>query len=274
MMNKIITNSLYKQNQNQFQKLKDEVKIFNILYNGNNIIQDDIYNILKNYVSKNENHLELFRLPIKDDDFCAFTCIREGQIFTVLNSFLPVSKQIFAIAHELYHVWCYISDQDDGLSHVGSLLRSENMDEETATREDMEANAFAGLLLVPGIQLQEQMYVYGIDKKKLDLDSIVRLMDIFAVPYKAIVLRLFEENIISERVANQLLEEGTPERLMLSMQMQNVGERWQKRTPDEIDMGVLLNRFKQNKEAQRLSSSRIVEDENTLKDIREWFSRK
>ena len=51
-------------------------------------------------------------------------------------------------------------------------------------------------------------------------------------------------------------------------------ERWKKRTFDEIDLGVVENRLKQNKEADRLSDSRIVEDERTLKDIREWFSRK
>ena len=251
-MNQILANSLYKQNVKRFQKLKEEAKTLNILYNGSNIIQDDIYIVLKNYVSKNDKHLELFRLPIQDDDFCAFTCIREGKLFTVLNSWLPISKQIFATAHELYHVWRYISDQDDSLSNNGSLLRSENMDDDTATREDKEANAFAGLLLVPDLQL----------------------LDIFAVPYKAIVLRLFEENIISEKNAIQLLKEGTIERIEFSMQSQNVGERWKKRTFDEIDLGVVENRLKQNKEADRLSDSRIVEDERTLKDIREWFSRK
>ena len=273
-MNQILANSLYKQNVKRFQKLKEEAKTLNILYNGSNIIQDDIYIVLKNYVSKNDKHLELFRLPIQDDDFCAFTCIREGKLFTVLNSWLPISKQIFATAHELYHVWLYISDQDDSLSNNGSLLRSENMDDDTATREDKEANAFAGLLLVPDLQLLEQIEIYGIDKSKLDLDSVVKLMDIFAVPYKAIVLRLFEENIISEKNAIQLLKEGTIERIEFSMQSQNVGERWKKRTFDEIDLGVVENRLKQNKEADRLSDSRIVEDERTLKDIREWFSRK
>ena len=130
------------------------------------------------------------------------------------------------------------------------------------------------MLLVPDLQLLEQIEIYGIDKSKLDLDSVVKLMDIFAVPYKAIVLRLFEENIISEKNAIQLLKEGTIERIEFSMQSQNVGERWKKRTFDEIDLGVVENRLKQNKEADRLSDSRIVEDERTLKDIREWFSRK
>ena len=76
-MNQILANSLYKQNVKRFQKLKEEAKTLNILYNGSNIIQDDIYIVLKNYVSKNDKHLELFRLPIQDDDFCEM-CIRDS----------------------------------------------------------------------------------------------------------------------------------------------------------------------------------------------------
>ncbi|NBJ63982.1 ImmA/IrrE family metallo-endopeptidase [bacterium c-19] len=273
-MNKVIENSLFKRNTARFQELQRCVKEFNISYNGSNIIQDDIYNILKNYATKNNHHLEIFKLPIQDDDFCAFTCIREGQLFTVINSALPISKQIFAAAHELYHIWCYISDQDDVLSHSGSFLTAECMDEQAVNREDIEANAFAGLLLVPASLLYEQIEIYDIDRKQMNLDSVVRLMDIFAVPYKAILLRLFEENIISEKTVNQLAEEGIPDRLRISMQMRNIAERWQKRTPNEIDMGVLPNRVKQNKEAGLLSESRILEDEKQLEDMMAYLLRK
>ena len=148
------------------------------------------------------------------------------------------------------------------------------MDEQAVNREDIEANAFAGLLLVPASLLYEQIEIYDIDRKQMNLDSVVRLMDIFAVPYKAILLRLFEENIISEKTVNQLAEEGTPDRLRISMQMRNIAERWQKRTPNEIDMGVLPNRVKQNKEAGLLSESRILEDEKQLEDMMAYLLRK
>lgn len=273
-MNEIIENSLFKKNPARFQELKKYVKEFNTSYNGNNVIQDDIINVACNYVSKNSNHLEVLRIPIKDDDFCAFTCVRNGELFTVLNSALPLCKQNFAAGHELYHIWRYISDQDDTLPHSGSLLTAEDMDEVTATQEDMEANAFAALLLVPVAALNEQIDVYGLNRKQLSLDAIVRLMDIFAVPFKAMVVRLFEEGILDERAADLLLQQGTAKNLNRSMQQQNIALRWQKRTKDTIDMGVLPVLLQQNQEANRLPERRITEDKQCLEEINAWLSGK
>lgn len=273
-MNEIIENSLFKKNPARFQELRKYVREFNASYNGSNIIQDDIFNIARNYAKKNGKHLELLRLPVKDDDFCAFTCVRAGELFTVLNSALPVCKQIFAAGHELYHIWRYISEQDDSLSHSGSLLTAEDLDEATATQEDMEANAFSALLLVPASALTEQIEVYGLDRKKLDLDAVVRLMDIFAVPFKAMVLRLFEEEILDVRDTNLLIQQGNAENLYRSMQQQNIALRWQKCTMDVIDMGVLPALIQQNQEANRLPERRIMEDKKSLEEMNAWLSRK
>lgn len=274
MINEIIENSLFKKNPVRFQELRKYVKEFNTSYIGSNIIQDDIFNVACNYVTKNGKHLELLRLPIRDDDFCAFTCVRNGELFTVLNSALPLCKQNFAAGHELYHIWRYISDQDDTFPHSGSLLTAENMDEISVTREDMEANAFAALLLVPNAALNEQIDVYGLDRKKLSLDSIVRLMDIFAVPFKAMVLRLFEEGILDERSTVLLLQQGTTENLNHSMQLQNIAMRWQKRTTDTIDMGILPVLLRKNQEANRLPEQRITEDKQSLEEMNAWLSGK
>lgn len=274
MINKVIENSLFKKDPSRFHELRKCVKEFNASYNGNNIIQDDIFSVAGNYVAKNAKHLELLRLPIKDDDFCAFTCVRSGELFMVLNSALPISKQIFAAGHELYHIWCYISDHNDTLPHNGSLLTAEDIDETTATQEDIEANAFAALLLVPASALNEQIEIYGIDRKNIRIDSIVRLMDIFAIPYKAMVLRLFEEGIIDERATSSLLLQGTTDNLNRSMLHQNIALRWQKRTNDTVDMGMLPVLFQQNQEANRLPALRISEDKNTIEEINAWFSGK
>ena len=272
-MNQLIESSLFKKNPIRFQELRKYVREFNTSYNGSNIIQDDIFSVACNYAAQNGRHLELLRLPIKDDDFCAFTCVRKGELFTTLNSSLPISKQIFTMAHELYHIWCYISDQDDTLPHTGSLLTAENMNDSAVTQEDIEANAFAALLLVPLSAINEQMEIYGIDIKKVNLDSVVRLMDIFAVPFKAMVLRLFEENILGARDTNILLQQGTPENLLFSMRRQNIALRWEKRTADVIDMGILPMLLKQNQEAERLPARRISEDIKTLENMYAWLSR-
>lgn len=265
-MNTIIENSLYKHNPARFQLLRKCAHDFNTSYVGSNIIQDDIFSILRNFAEKNKKHMELIKLPIQDDDFCAFTCIRSGELFTVLNSSLPLSKQIYAAAHELYHVYCYISNQDDSLTDNGSLLTADHLDEKSVTQEDMEANAFAALLLVPSTALTEQIDIYDIVRSNISLNDVVKLMDIFAVPFKAIVLRMLEEKILDERAAEQLIQEGTEENLTRSMTRQYAALRWQKR-PSDVDVGLLPSLLQQNQEEGRLPDNRIYEDREILHNM-------
>ena len=44
---------------------------------------------------------------------------------------------------------------------------------------------------MPDQLLHEQILLYGIDKDLATVDSVLMLMDMFAMPYKAVVLRLF-----------------------------------------------------------------------------------
>lgn len=83
------------------------------------------------------------------------------------------------------------------------------MNETGRTQEDLEANAFAGLLLMPDQLLHEQILLYGLDKDLVTVDSVLMLMDMFAMPYKAVVLRLFESGNISHQQAEKLLEVGS-----------------------------------------------------------------
>ena len=127
----------------------------------------------------------------------------------------------------------------------------------------MEANAFAALLLVPSTALTEKLDVYDIDRRNITLNDIVKLMDIFAVPFKAIVLRILEENILDERAAEQLIQEGTEENLTRSMNRQYVALRWQKRLCD-VGVGLLTSLLQQNQEEGRLPDNRIYEDREIL----------
>lgn len=62
--------------------------------------------------------------PIEDDDICGFVYKFKDKKFVYLNSFIPLEKQIFAAAHELYHIW--YSDIDKG-----ELLNEEDRKEDT-----------------------------------------------------------------------------------------------------------------------------------------------
>lgn len=269
-MGNVLENSLYIHDNAKFKELTRAVIQFNSIYNGNNIIQDDIFSVLVNYARKNREYLDLLRFPTKDDDFCALTRVQKGRIFVYVNSQLPLSKQIFATAHELYHIWCFIDNKDRSILRKGSFLSAATMDEDVKSQEDREANAFAGLLLVPSSALHEQMQIYGIDSKHLGMEEILRLMAIFAVPYKAILMRLYEDGYLDQTAFMRFLSvsENTYEKDILYTPDT---QRWQRRTPDILQMGSLQQLIDHNQEYELLTDTRAASDLETLHKIRSRY---
>lgn len=266
LMGNVLENSLYVQKPEKFKELTEEVIQFNSLYNGSNIIQDDIFSILTNYARKKGIMLELLRFPTKDDDFCALTCIQKGKIFVYVNSGLPLSNQIFAAAHELYHIWRFVEAKDESVLRRGSFLSAATMDEDAKSNEDQEANAFAGLFLVPYNALCEQMKIYEIPMKKQSLEDVVRLMAIFSVPYKAMLLRLYEENCMDKGVVQNFLsvEKGV---LRKAIGYVADADRWQKNTPEVVQFGSLKQLLEQNQEQDLLANSRLNSDQAIYNQI-------
>ncbi len=265
-MENVLNNSLFMQRPEKFQELLGKVELFNLKYNGSNIIQDDIFVILKNYARKKGVNLEILRFPVKDDDFCALTCVRKDKIFIYVNSWLPLSDQIFAAAHELYHIWCFIEEEDTSVLRKGSLLNAADMDEDVTTNEDREANAFAGMLLVPSKLLFEQMMIYGISREKQELEDIIQLMAIFSVPYKAILLRLYEEGYMGLKHVKKFLN---IEKDVLKKSISYIAEadRWQKRTPGIIQWGSLKQLMDKNQENELLTDSRAETDQRDYEQL-------
>lgn len=265
-MGNVLESSLFVQKTDKFQELSREIVGFNSSYSGSNIIQDDIFSVLVNCARKNGIALEILRFPTRDDDFCALTCVQKGKIFVYVNSWLPLSNQIFAAAHELYHIWCFIEKKDESVLRKGSFLNAASMDENVKDNEDREANAFAGMLLVPHGALFEQMRIYEISKDRQNLDDIIRLMAISSVPYKAILLRLYEEGYMK---ADRVQEFFDIKKEVLKRAVSYVAdaERWQKRTPEIVQMGSLKQLMEQNQEYEWLAESRTRSDQELYQQI-------
>lgn len=267
-MCKVLDNSLYIKAHKRYIKIKECVTSFNSLYNKNNIIQDDIFNVLENYVMHHDMPFELLRFPIKDDELCACTFIREGRMFVMVNSAIPLSKQIFAAAHELYHIYCYFEEKDFALLQSGSILASNVLDDSAREMEDMEANAFAALLLAPKDRLEEQSDVYGLSYKNVSVQVVLKIMDIFAIPYKAAVLRLFEEDKIDKKNAGKLLEISSEE---ISKQIEVTGKaaRWQETPRGLIRFGSLAEKMYELEQWESVRDERLEGDKARLRDIME-----
>ena len=69
-MYKALENSLFEKDRSRYYSIQKCVTQFNSVYNGNNIIQDDIFHIMENYVNRHGMPFELLRYPIADQEFC------------------------------------------------------------------------------------------------------------------------------------------------------------------------------------------------------------
>ncbi len=265
-MCKVLENSLFIKDKKKYKTIRECVTRFNSLYNKNNIIQDDIFNVLENYVSRHEMPFDLLRYPIADKELCACTFIRKGHLFVMVNSDLPLSKQIFAAAHELYHIYCYLEKDNPVLLQSGSILESGVLDDAAKEVEDMEANAFAALLLAPKERLEEQTDVYNLSYKNISIQTVLRIMDIFAIPYKAAVLRLFEEDKINLKAAKNLLQVDETE---ISRQIDLTGKaaRWQIITKNLIRFGSLAEQIYNVEQLEAARDERLESDKARLNEI-------
>ena len=246
-MNNVLEDSLFVSQNRKFDEIQSIVRQFSAEYVGNSIIKDNIFAVIQNYARKKEIALEMLRYPIHDDELWALTFLKQDTIFVCVNTALPLCKQFFAAAHELYHIYCYVENADQSYIKNGSMLDSATGDETGRTQEDLEANAFAGLLLMPDQLLHEQILLYGLDKDLVTVDSVLMLMDMFAMPYKAVVLRLFESGNISHQQAEKLLEVGSAD-VMERVSLTGKAKRWQLDGKGTESFGTLLEKVEYNRQ--------------------------
>jgi Zn-dependent peptidase ImmA (M78 family) len=140
------------------------------------------------------------------------------------------------------------------------------MDDSAKEIEDMEANAFAALLLAPKERLEEQTDVYNLSYKNTSVQVVLRIMDIFAIPYKAAVLRLFEEDKIDIKMARKLLLVDEAE---INKQIEITGKaaRWQVITKNIIRFGSLSEQIYEVEQLETVRAERLESDKAKLNEI-------
>ena len=84
--------------------------------------------------------------------------------FVAINSSTPLNCQVFAAAHELYHIW-YESNPD--------MLPADLLEEQGKKIEGLKANRFAAEFLVDEWLLKQEIQLYQIDH--ITVKSILQL---------------------------------------------------------------------------------------------------
>lgn len=160
----------------------------------------DVLNILQivRPVFKEKGFLVL-EIPFADDEIGALCYKGDALGYIVINSSLPKVNVNFAICHEIYHVF-----------NRGKLFRSkvEFADGHYYEHEgEYAANLFAGMLLMPEASFRFMFNKFKGESNGDMLDTIVRLMSYYQVPYMAALIRCYElglpdDNSVSEELLN------------------------------------------------------------------------
>ncbi len=116
------------------------------------------------------------------------------KVFVVLNSSVSVECQVFAAAHELYHI-CYDRKED-------IITGSDSENDLT----ELKANRFAAEFLVSESLLKREFKSYVNDPKNVMLKDILKLSELFEIPYKTMVKRLYETGLISYEMEYKFLQ--------------------------------------------------------------------
>ncbi|MFF1291640.1 ImmA/IrrE family metallo-endopeptidase [Bacillus thuringiensis] len=227
-----------------FQSLSlDEIRDIESKVNGklgenfksNRILREEVLDLL-------EKESILIKYPIEDDELCAFVCKKKGHNFVYINSYIPKEKQIFAAAHELYHIWF-----DQERLNKTEMLKNHTLENDTEDISELKANLFAAMFLVPSDVLQNELKSRDINKENLSLADIVKLMSVFYVPYKTIVRRLYEIEFIDPIKLNEFLEipDRDPQKgVLLTRKRLQLSDSTQERTKNIFFEGLIENAIK------------------------------
>ena len=269
-MNKILDNCLFEKDKDRYKKVQEIALSFSKEYVGNNIPREHIFSIIETYCRRNGFNVHLFKIPIDDEEIWAVTTVKKGCIFVTVNTSLELNKQIFAAAHELYHIYRYIAGDDEELIS-GSVLTANNANDIDVVMEEKEANAFAALILAPLKQVEQQKKIADVDS-----DSLVRLvvliiyfMDCFALPYKAMVIKLYECNVLSKEESEYLLTQESEVKEVIC-KSRGPSARWLKRTYDN-NLNILKDMIEENTKNFYITSERSDSDLNVLNSFLSSF---
>ena len=133
---------------------------------------------LKSWLSK-LGVVTLFK-PLSDN-FSGMAVKQAEQKFIIINSSHRLSKQHFAIAHELYHLFIQ-KDFVAEISHAGRFDKKDKI--------EYEADWFAAYLLMPEDGIISLIPKQELSRNKITLETIVKIEQYFACSRTALLIRL------------------------------------------------------------------------------------
>lgn len=126
----------------------------------------------------------IIEIPFADEEIGALCYRGDGLRYVVINTSLPKVNANFAVCHEVYHVFYQGREFRQSVEFAdGHYYEHE---------EEYAANLFAGMLLMPETSFRVMYHKFKTESKGDELDTIIRLMSYYEVPYMAALIRCYE----------------------------------------------------------------------------------
>lgn len=175
----VIKNRLY------VDSVKESLKTFHdrVQWDG------DISKIMKEIGKK----LDVFiiELPMNDSDFGAVFLDTGYSKYLLLNSNQPRNKMYFSFCHDIYHI---LNGTPDYINEKREVHFNQDY---TSNDNESKANLFAANLLMPEIEFKKMYELYKAYDNSIE-KVIVKLMNYFSSPFVAVLIRLYELEILVE----------------------------------------------------------------------------
>ncbi|MBO4262086.1 MAG: ImmA/IrrE family metallo-endopeptidase [Clostridia bacterium] len=171
-------------------KVKEKAaEMLGVCKKQNDIIGQQIFTILSRFA-------RVIYYPLGKDDVWGFTRIKGSsketqgdKPFVAINSSIPLDCQVFAAAHELYHI-----RYDEKMDVIPADIIDENVED----RNELKANRFAAEFLVEEDLLLKELRINSIEPAKIEIKDVLGLAFLFSVPFRTMARRLHEVKAISK----------------------------------------------------------------------------
>ena len=228
------------------------------------LIGSNLKAFIKNYATQHGVHLKILYLPFNDEQVWGLFYQRNGIYFIVINSEISINKQNVALAHEFYHFIVALEEDFvyamDILKDIGGKVQ--------LSLEDQKANAFSSCLLMPA-DLINLVFTKEISTLEEKIVSIKALMDIFVVPYKTAVIRLYELGKLTFEDAQEFIKSinSKTRNDLEKINFAHHRSRWEHPIKNYVDLDDLSDLINENENYEFISSNKASRCKNKVEEI-------
>jgi len=145
---------------------------------------DENISIIQNINLRMEEDFNIIKYPISNKKLGGFVYKTDNNLFCFINSNQPRNFQNFVLIHEYYHL---IHNESLQKNLIDAILLDED---ESINLIERKANYYASLILLESLRENYNKFIY--DRKFKLEETLPYLIDLYKLPKKTILIRLFE----------------------------------------------------------------------------------